>query len=90
MKIYVKSKEGQIIRPDGVEVLSATDVEIDGESIHEINRRLKNAEEFSKVAWMTPKEKCRKYQIQCCRECEDIGCCDNTNPLNPKYSNPAL
>lgn len=88
--IYKLAKNNNKPQYAGIEVLDAVDIIIDGNSIHEINHHLKNAKEFSKVAWMTPYEKCQKYQIQCCSDCENIECCDNTNPLNPKYSNPAL
>ena len=41
----------------------------------------KKVDELSKMVWLTPKEKCQKHNIQCCYDCEDIECCDNTNPI---------
>ena len=29
---------------------------------------------------MTVSEKCRNMHVQDCSHCEDVSCCDNTNP----------
>lgn len=51
------------------------------EDIH-IKVRINEAIQKERNFWMLPpKVKCRRYQVQCCHECDDMKCGDNQNPL---------
>lgn len=59
------------------------------DSFYAINRAINEAECLSKkqdkemilFSLMSANEKCKRYHIQNCHECNRMECCDNINPL---------